>query len=178
MNFVKKNYKLIIGIVIGAILISGISVYATGQYLASQVDYNKNGQASVSDALDDLYSKVPTKTLLWTNLSPSSNMTAGNIELSSLVTNYSHILVQWKQNTSTTTTYEDIFKVQPIRLDGVSAYFTIGCYDANNWYTRYCYCDNLGNMGFGNTLMAGNSSSAAYNSELIPTAIYGLNISY
>ena len=41
MNFLKKNYKLIIGIIIGAILISGISVYATGQYLASQVDYNK-----------------------------------------------------------------------------------------------------------------------------------------
>ena len=58
MNFVKKNYKLIIGIVIGAILISGISVYAAGQYLASQVDYNKNGQAKVSDALDDLYNKA------------------------------------------------------------------------------------------------------------------------
>ena len=62
MNFLKENYKLIIGIIIGAILISGISVYATGQYLASQVDYNKNGQAKVSDALDDLYSKVPSGT--------------------------------------------------------------------------------------------------------------------
>ena len=62
MNFVKKNYRLIIGIIIGAILISGISVYATGQYLASQVEYNKNGQAKVSDALDDLYSKVPSGT--------------------------------------------------------------------------------------------------------------------
>ena len=58
MNFLKKNYKLIIGIIIGAILISGISVYATGQYLASQVDYNKNGQAKVSDALNDLYDIV------------------------------------------------------------------------------------------------------------------------
>ena len=60
MNFVKKNIKLVVGIIIGAILISGISVYATSTYLASEVDYNKNGQAKVSDALDDLYSKAST----------------------------------------------------------------------------------------------------------------------
>ena len=61
MNFLKKNYKLIIGIVIGAILISGISVYATGQYLASQVDYttSKNGNIkNVEQALNDLYTKI------------------------------------------------------------------------------------------------------------------------
>ena len=55
MNFIKKNFKLIVGIIIGAILISGISVYATGQYLASQVIY-KNGK-NVEQALNDLYKK-------------------------------------------------------------------------------------------------------------------------
>ena len=55
MNFIKKNYKLIIGIIIGAILISGISVYATGQYLASQVTYNNT---NVANALNDLYNKI------------------------------------------------------------------------------------------------------------------------
>ena len=72
MNFVKKNYKLIIGIVIGAILISGISVYATGQYLASQVEYNKNGQAKVSDALDDLYSRTTELDTIKTNVNQTT----------------------------------------------------------------------------------------------------------
>ena len=58
MNFVKKNLKWIITIIGVMIVTTGISVYATGQYLASQVDYNKNGQAKVSDALDDLYNKA------------------------------------------------------------------------------------------------------------------------
>ena len=53
MNFVKKNIKLILGIIIGTILISGISVYATSQYFASQVVY-KDG-ISVENALNYLY---------------------------------------------------------------------------------------------------------------------------
>ena len=63
MNFVKKNFKWILGIIVGIVIASGISVYATSTYLASQVEYNKNGQAKVSDALDDLYSKVPSGTI-------------------------------------------------------------------------------------------------------------------
>lgn len=55
MNFVKKNYKLIIGTIIGIILISGISVYATSQYLASQVTY-RDGK-TVEEALNELYNK-------------------------------------------------------------------------------------------------------------------------
>ena len=58
MNFVKKNYKLIIGILIGVVFISGISVYATSQYLASKVSYTteKNGKIqTVEEALNDLY---------------------------------------------------------------------------------------------------------------------------
>ena len=61
MNFVKKNLKWIITIIGVIVITTGISVYATSQYLASQVDY-KNGD-SVEDALDDLYSKVPSGTL-------------------------------------------------------------------------------------------------------------------
>ena len=44
------------------VVASGVSVYATATYLASEVEYNKNGQAKVSDALNDLYSKVPSGT--------------------------------------------------------------------------------------------------------------------
>ena len=53
MNFIKKNIKLILGIVIGAVLISGISVYATSTYYASQVTY-KDGK-TVEQALNELY---------------------------------------------------------------------------------------------------------------------------
>ena len=65
MNFVKKNIKLIVGIIIGAVLISGISVYATTTYLASQVNYttNKNAEIkSVEQALNDLYTKISNDT--------------------------------------------------------------------------------------------------------------------
>ncbi len=75
MNFLKKNYKLIIGIVIGAILISGISVYATGQYLASQVTYNNTNVAS---ALDELYTKLSKyKNLNQTTTSTASDIVSG-----------------------------------------------------------------------------------------------------
>ena len=55
MKFIKNNFKVIIGIVIIAIFISGISVYATATYLASQVTY-KDGK-NVASALDELYEK-------------------------------------------------------------------------------------------------------------------------
>ena len=59
----KKNIKWIIGIIAGVVVASGISVYATGQYFANQINYttDKNGEIStVAEALNDLYSKKPT----------------------------------------------------------------------------------------------------------------------
>ena len=58
MKFLKNNLKLIIGILIGAILASGIVYAATS---ASQVTYttNKNAEIkTVEGALNDLYSKT------------------------------------------------------------------------------------------------------------------------
>ena len=96
MNFVKKNIKLVVGIIIGAILISGISVYATSTYLASQVEYNKNGQAKVSDALDDLYNKSDTTI---TNL---------NNQISTLTTQLANISGGVSGEVNLSTTYEDV----------------------------------------------------------------------
>ena len=123
-----KKLKLIIGIIIGAILISGISVFATSQYLASQVEYNKNGQAKVSDALDDLYNKankykyteqdyqdygdtkyqegisyaqnhlIGTKVELWRNNNTSNAFGEQTITLNSSIANYTHFIIQWKRN--------------------------------------------------------------------------------
>lgn len=55
MKFMKKNLKWIITIILIIIIASGISVYATATYLASQVTY-KNGK-TVEQALNDLYDK-------------------------------------------------------------------------------------------------------------------------
>lgn len=62
----KKNIKLIIGIIIGGILASGITAYAVIN--ASDIDY-KNGK-NVSEALDDLYSKAINRGSL--NWSPTT----------------------------------------------------------------------------------------------------------
>ena len=61
MNFAKKNSRWIITIIVSIILASGISVYATTTYLASQINYTteKNAEIeNVEDALDELYTKT------------------------------------------------------------------------------------------------------------------------
>lgn len=56
MEFIKKNIKMIIGFIAGVILASGITVYATYTYLATDVSYERNGtEISVANALNDLY---------------------------------------------------------------------------------------------------------------------------
>lgn len=55
MRIVKKNIRWIILVIVLMIIVSGISVYATSTYLASQVTY-KEGK-TVEQALNDLYSK-------------------------------------------------------------------------------------------------------------------------
>ena len=55
------------------VVASGVSVYATATYLASEVEYNKNGQAKVADALDDLYAKTKDYKKLDTTTTANSN---------------------------------------------------------------------------------------------------------
>ena len=56
MNFIRKNIKLLIGIIIGLVIASTIVVYAAIN--ANTVDYKNNQK--VSDALNELYTKVPS----------------------------------------------------------------------------------------------------------------------
>ena len=60
-----KKLKIIIGIILGVLLISGISVYATATYLAQDIGYTRSGTsvANVAEALNDLYNKVGNKTI-------------------------------------------------------------------------------------------------------------------
>ena len=57
MKFIKKNIKLIIGIIIGMTLVSTLSAYATYNYLASDVSYTKadGNKINVQDAINELY---------------------------------------------------------------------------------------------------------------------------
>lgn len=61
MKMLKNKLKIILVIVITAILFGGLGVYATYNYLASDVSYTRDGTTmSVEDALNDLY-KTKTK---------------------------------------------------------------------------------------------------------------------
>lgn len=66
MNFIKKNVKLIIGFIIGVILASTITVYATS-YLAKDIIY-KN-EKNVEEALNELYIKTSELDTLKTKIS-------------------------------------------------------------------------------------------------------------
>ena len=60
MKYFKKNIKWIILVIVLMIIVSGVSVYATTTYLASQVNYIKQDgtTVTVSDALNELYTKT------------------------------------------------------------------------------------------------------------------------
>lgn len=60
VKFLKNNFKLIIGFIVGVILASSITVYAYS-YFARDISYTKPGTEtaiSVETALNDLYSKA------------------------------------------------------------------------------------------------------------------------
>ena len=62
MNILKKNIKWIVLIVMGIVISSGVSIYATSNYLATQVNYTRNNTTiSVSNALDQLYAMKDNK---------------------------------------------------------------------------------------------------------------------
>lgn len=65
-----NKIKIIIGIVVGIIIVSGISVYATVNVLASDVEYTKKDgtKVSVQEALNELYDeKKDLKIITGTN---------------------------------------------------------------------------------------------------------------
>ena len=95
MSFVKNNLKWILGIIVGVVIASGISVYATGQYFASQVNYttDKNGEISnVEQALNDLYQKRNKVTKYSLNASTTNAGSTYNFDISNYE-NYNNITI-------------------------------------------------------------------------------------
>ncbi len=57
----KKNYKIYIGIIIGAVIFGSLGVYAATVISATSVSYTDNsslGATNVQDAIDKLYAKA------------------------------------------------------------------------------------------------------------------------
>lgn len=57
-KFVRCNAKLFIGILIGAIIFSGVGITIAGTVASSNIEYTNNGQTNVQGALNDLYGKA------------------------------------------------------------------------------------------------------------------------
>lgn len=60
MKFLKEKIKFILVIIVGILLLSGISVYAAYKYFAKDVSYTKadGTKISVEEALNELYNKL------------------------------------------------------------------------------------------------------------------------
>lgn len=63
MNILKNNLRLIIFVVILILISSGIGVFATYNYLATDVKYTDD--KSVADALNELYGKEKNVECIW-----------------------------------------------------------------------------------------------------------------
>ena len=82
MGVIRKNIRWIILVIILMIIVSGVSVYATNTYLASQVTY-KDGK-TVEEALNELYNKQKTKKI--ESIIP--NMTSNSTPYGTAFTDY------------------------------------------------------------------------------------------
>lgn len=132
--------KIVIGFIIGAITFSGIGVLAAN-YLAKDIPYNKHGQATVEDALNDLYGKTSSVS---SDVSSFATNTSHSISLGDLLTSfnvYKDSTTMTKIiNNSTYTNYilshNDAIKIldisDPIISTDTSKVFYSSQYD-NNW---------------------------------------------
>ena len=174
MKNLKKNLKWIIAIIGVIIATAGISAYATSQYLASQVDYNKNGQEKVSDALDDLYTKLNTyKNLNQTTTATASDIISGKTAYSSsgtLITGeYNPIITtkgtEWNSGTKITTA-DSVNSIEIGFVPNTIVIFNIKgtengkmMYDTNwgNNVSVLCSSGGISTYKFGNTYQSNNT---------------------
>lgn len=71
MKIIKKNYKMILGILVG-ILLSSIGVYAASSIASNTVKYNNTSSgmsaSNVKEAVDKLYAKINQTSVTETNI--------------------------------------------------------------------------------------------------------------
>lgn len=196
MKFIKRNIKLFIGIIIGMLLISGISVYASYKYFASDVIYTE--EKNVSDALNDLYLNKKQTTdetkeiitngeqsldkyyknlnvnipnnfipeILWTNNSPNSEFAGTTINLD--LSSYKYVIIITKQsNTSTITRNSSIIS----KVEATNKYTTNYIRGYGSHYYRPIHVWSSG-IEIGDC--AYPQSDIIVNARAIPLYIYGI----
>lgn len=85
----KNKFKVILAILISIIFASGLSIYATYNYLASDVSYTRDGETiSVETALNELYERKSIQGILYVGCYTSAydikNNTSANITVNGL----------------------------------------------------------------------------------------------
>ena len=70
----KRKYVFAIGFILGAIIFSTVSVFATASFLASQITYKST---TLDVALDDLYDKANNYYPLGTTSATASDILSG-----------------------------------------------------------------------------------------------------
>ena len=155
--------KLIVGIIIGGVIVSGITAYATYNYYASQVSYtNKDGtEVSVETALNELYNK---NDLLWVN--SNSSVEFANKKLNIDLSKYSAIIILWNQNTNGYATGYSYIEV------GKNGRLRIYAYDGDYYVER-----SINVLSDGIEIGVGLNSvpdSGINNVRAIPTYIFGV----
>ena len=112
MNFIKRNLKSIITFIIGAILATGVTVFATIN--ANSVDYINNKR--VSDALNELYDEIPSNTYATYDGTFSST---GTYTVNNLNFRPSNVYIIWQELNN---------QNQPTGQRSVVTYNSGGCY--------------------------------------------------
>ena len=151
--------KYIIGFIIGAVIFSGISIFATTQIVASNISYKNT---TVESAIDTLYTKAKSDYSGDTTFTPttsSQTIQTNNKILKSDIT-INPIPSTYKElSTATTVTANDL-------LNGITAYDNLGNLITGNISTNCIY---------GNKVFTDDVSTATgqlIENQFIPTTFY------
>ena len=116
-----------------------------------------------------------TKTLLWTNPNPTSNMSYGDITLSDNFDNYDYLMIEYKGITTGSEVFTSLYKTSQLHSaycqNALGAFNSAYCVRAF-WHSDGVHADNVIYM---NDCYKYQSSSGTINSACIPINIYGVN---
>ncbi len=150
MNVLKKNVKLIIGIIIGVILVSGISIGATVTYLYNANEVKYNDEKSVAEALDELYVNKRDTTnetkIITTNGEQTLDKYYKNINVNVNSNNDNNIILSnkvananYNLNTGNTENRSGKWKFNNKGLDLYISHNYDNSNDSDAKYTYWCY---------------------------------------
>ena len=165
MRFLKEKKGIIISFIIGVIIASSITVYATS-YFAKDITY-KDGK-NVEQALNELYNRKATATLLWTN-SNLTSFSGGTIELD--LSEYDYIVIDGNYSSDAGVVSKSLIK------KGSSQYIDIGTFynSSTNRAVSQIRLVTVNNTGvtFGEQLDYGSNGKSTHG---IPYHIWGLKL--